>query len=85
MALNIDSVKHIDAGAEAASVEIGFAHFLISNEGESTLYFCDGARGDASAETGFPLKPGERIDVPMTAETLSISAGGKAAILTFGG
>ncbi len=77
MIYKIEEILTISVGTTAQEQEIRYQGFLIQNNSAgATVYFRDKeADGeDCTAENGFILGPGERIDTVLTARTLSLLA-----------
>lgn len=75
MTYPIISVKQLTVTTAAQEVAVDCNSFLLKNNGDATLYFCEAADGEAVTEAnGFPVAAGETIPVVLNAKTLSMVA-----------
>ena len=77
MTYRIDEVKVLSVGTTAQDIDVRCQSFLIENNSASeSVYFkekdCDGK--DCTSANGFVLGPGERMELPLCAGTLSLIA-----------
>ena len=83
MVYKIEKVKKLSVGSSAVEEELCCQAFLIENNSDSaTVYFRDkDADGiDCTAENGYALGPGSRLDLPLCARQLSLVSGGQADV-----
>ena len=83
MIYKIEKVKKLSVGTAAVEEELCCQAFLIENNSTSaTVYFRDkDADGiDCTAENGYALLPGERLDLPLCARELSLVASAQADV-----
>ncbi|MBR2927542.1 MAG: hypothetical protein IKC24_00085 [Oscillospiraceae bacterium] len=79
----IISSEKVTVGTAAVSVPVNCRSFLIKNcSTNATVYFTEyeNGGGAATAETGFPLSPGETCPVTLNARTLSLIASAQADV-----
>ena len=83
MIFKIEKVKKLAVGAAAVEEELCCQAFLMENNSpDATVYFRDkDADGiDCTAENGYALGPGGRLDFPLCARQLSLVADGEADV-----
>lgn len=83
MFCKIEQVKKLSVGTAAVEEELSCQTFLIENNSETaTVYFRDkdADNTDCTAENGYALGPGSRLDLPLCARLLSLVATGEADV-----
>ena len=77
MNMIVRNAEMITVGTSAKSVAVNSKTFLMVNTSEAgTVYFKEKAEDgkDVTAATGFALLPGQMIQIPLCARTLSMIA-----------
>ncbi|MBE6969279.1 MAG: hypothetical protein E7442_04045 [Ruminococcaceae bacterium] len=83
MIYKIEKVKKLSVGTTAVEEELCCQAFLLENNSETaTLYFRDKDADniDCTADNGYALAPGSRLDMPLCARQLSLVATGEADV-----
>jgi len=83
MIYKIEKVKKLSVGTAAVEEELCCQAFLIENNSDTaTVYFRDKDADniDCSAENGYALAPGSRLDLPLCARQLSLTATAQADV-----
>ncbi|MBQ2896388.1 MAG: hypothetical protein IJE26_06735 [Oscillospiraceae bacterium] len=83
MIYKMEKVRCLSVGTTAVAEELCCQAFLIENNSDgATVYFrekdADGV--DCTAENGYALGPGERLDLPLCARELSLVATAQADV-----
>lgn len=83
MIYKIEKVKKLSVGTAAVEEELCCQAFLMENNSDTaTVYFRDkDADGvDCTADNGYALGPGSRLDLPLCARQLTLIADGEADV-----
>lgn len=77
----IESAEAVSVGTTAKEVETHFRSFLLANaSADKVIYFCNGEK-KATAAAAFPIPSGVTLDIPFTADKISVIASGAGADL----
>jgi len=83
MIYKIEKVRKLSVGTAAVEEELCCQAFLIENNSEgATVYFRDKDADniDCTADNGYALGPGSRLDLPLCARQLSLVATAQADV-----
>lgn len=76
----IDRAEAVSVGTTAKSVNTHFSGFMLANNSDKVIYFCEGSRTAKAAEA-FPIPANTTLDTVFTAESISVVASGASADL----